>query len=68
MKPSKWLCFCLLVMSVVLLTARARQPVQEAFDVPGFFMGFWTGLTIFLALIGPSLLVAHFIDCDREQR
>jgi len=42
----------LLFASVGLLASCARQPLPEAYDAPGFFMGLWNGFTIFFALIG----------------
>jgi len=52
MKASKSFCFLLLVITVVLLTSCAKQPVPDAVNPPGFFTGYWNGLTIFFALIG----------------
>lgn len=52
MKPSKSLCFGLVVIGLLLLTSCATQPAPEALDPPGFFTGFWNGLTIFFALMG----------------
>ncbi|MGB9153504.1 MAG: hypothetical protein WCD70_10505 [Alphaproteobacteria bacterium] len=41
------------LLSLLLLTACATQPVDyDAYDPPGFFMGFWNGLIIFFSLIG----------------
>jgi hypothetical protein len=37
---------------MILLCSCASQPTPVAFDPPGFFTGFWNGLTIFFSLIG----------------
>jgi hypothetical protein len=50
MKYSKPICFGVLII-LVLLSACATQPEPTAFDPPGFFIGFWNGLTIFFSLI-----------------
>jgi hypothetical protein len=52
MKSSKMLYFALLTVVALLLASCATQPAPEGFDPPGFFLGFWHGLTIFFALIG----------------
>jgi len=52
MKPFKPLCYGLLVVCLIFLASCATQPAPEALDPPGFFTGFWNGLTIFFALIG----------------
>ena len=40
------------LLSLFLLCACASQPSPDAIDPPGFFLGYWNGLTIFFALIG----------------
>jgi len=50
------LCFGVLVIIALSLGACATQPEPTAFDPPGFFTGFWHGLTIFFSLI------AHLFD------
>ena len=52
MKSYRRSLYVLLMFSFALLASCATQPVPEAYDPPGFFMGFWNGLTIFFALIG----------------
>jgi hypothetical protein len=41
-----------LTLGILSLAACATQPEPDAFDPPGFFSGYWHGLTIFFALIG----------------
>lgn len=38
--------------AILLLAACATQPMQNAHNSPGFFAGFWNGITIFFSLIG----------------
>jgi len=52
MKPTKQLYFAALIASMLLLASCAHQPIPEAYDPPGFFMGVWNGFTIFFGLIG----------------
>jgi len=52
MKPPKQLYVVLIAYMLLLLVSCAHQPIPEAYDPPGFFMGLWNGLTIFFALIG----------------
>jgi hypothetical protein len=52
MRLSKRLYFATLVASILTLASCAHQPLPEAYDPPGFFIGLWNGLTIFFALIG----------------
>jgi hypothetical protein len=56
MRMFRFLSFGLVIGMVLMLTSCATQPMPEAFDPPGFFTGFWNGLTIFFALI------AHLFD------
>ena len=44
--------FVLLMVGLFTLTACATQPEPDAFDPPGFWRGYWHGLTVFFALIG----------------
>jgi len=39
------------VASVLLLASCATQPLPDTGDAPGFFIGYWHGLTILFALI-----------------
>jgi hypothetical protein len=41
---------------LLILTSCASQPLPESTDAPGFFHGFWNGLTIFFSVIG------HLVD------
>ena len=52
MKPTKQLYFAALIASMLLLASCAHEPIPEAYDPPGFFIGVWNGFTIFFALIG----------------
>jgi hypothetical protein len=52
MNSHKLLRLVLLIAWILLLVSCATQPLPEAYDPPGFFTGFWNGLTMFFALIG----------------
>jgi hypothetical protein len=41
----------LAMIAILLLSSCARQPLPEADDVPGFFSGYWHGLTMVISLI-----------------
>jgi hypothetical protein len=53
-----------LIATMLLLAACATQPEPTAYNSPGFFAGFWNGLTIFFSLIGhlinPSIRIYAF--------
>jgi hypothetical protein len=51
-KCLRLMSFILLAAGMLLLAACATQPAPDAFDTPGFLIGYWHGLTIFFALIG----------------
>jgi|GEM_PF-2179753 len=38
--------------AVVIVAGCAHQPIPEAYDPPGFFMGVWHGATMGFSLIG----------------
>jgi hypothetical protein len=52
MKSYKPFPYALLIVCTIFLASCATQLAPEAYDPPGFFTGFWNGLTIFFALIG----------------
>jgi hypothetical protein len=52
MSVPKLLRFALLMGSILLLASCATQPIPDAIDPPGFFTGFWHGLTAVFAVIG----------------
>jgi hypothetical protein len=41
-----------LMALILILASCATQPEPDAFERPGFWRGYWHGLTIFFALIG----------------
>lgn len=48
----RWRFLALLVVAAAILSACATQPIPQALDPPGFWVGLFHGFTILFSLIG----------------
>jgi hypothetical protein len=52
MKSVRTLQLALLIAVVLVCASCAHQPMPEAYDPPGFWLGLWNGFTILFSMIG----------------